>query len=96
MYNHMLEAVAPKERKVVMQLTNEWIEQGVKQGRQEGRQEASRDLILRLLRRRLGDLPAKLTREINRLDDAELLALGDALLDFTEAADAGRWLARRK
>ena len=59
-YNHMLESVAPKERKVVMQLTNEWIEQGVKEGLQRGRQEGARDLVLRQLRRRLGELPAKL------------------------------------
>jgi predicted transposase YdaD len=99
-YNRMLESVAPKERKVVMQLTNEWIEQGVKkglqQGRQEGGQEGARDLVLRQLRRRLGGLPAKLAREVNRLDDADVFALGDALLDFTGPADAQRWLARRK
>jgi predicted transposase YdaD len=95
-YNRMLESVAPKERKVVMQLTNEWIEQGVKEGLKRGRQEGARDLVLRQLRRRLGDLPAKLARDVNRLGDADVLALGDALLDFTEPADAQRWLARRK
>ncbi len=40
-YNRMVESVAPKERKVVMQLTNEWIEQGVKKGLQQGRQEGA-------------------------------------------------------
>jgi predicted transposase YdaD len=99
----MLESVEPKEREVVMQLTNEWIEQGVQrglqQGRQEGRQEgrqAARDLVLRQLRRRLGAIPAKLAWSVERLDDADMFALGDALLDFTRPADAQRWLAQRK
>ena len=73
-----------------MELTNEWIEQGVQKGLQEGR-----DLVLRQLRRRVGAIPAKLTRQIDRLNDAEIIALGDALLDFTSPADAQRWLAQR-
>ncbi len=94
----MLESVAPRERKAVMQWTNEWIEEGVKkglqQGRAEGRQEA-RDLVVRLLGRRLGRISASLSRQIQRLDDAAMFALGDALLDFTGQADAERWLAQR-
>jgi len=35
-YNKMLSAVEPKQRKVVMQLTNEWIEKGRQVGRKEG------------------------------------------------------------
>jgi flagellar biosynthesis/type III secretory pathway protein FliH len=92
--------VAPKERKVVMQLTNEWIDQGVKkglqQGLQKGREQGARDLVLRQLRTRLGSLPANLAKQVNRLDDAAMLELGDALLDFTQPADAQRWFARRK
>ena len=93
-YNEMLESVKPKEREVVMQLTNEWIEQGVKKGRQEGRQEGRRDLVLRQLRLRIGTIPAKLTRQVDRLNDVGMTALGDALLDFTSPADAQRWLAQ--
>ena len=87
-YNRMLGDVAPKERKVVMQLTNEWIEQG--------RQQGLRDVVLRQLRKRLGVLPAKLATQIKRLDDEAMLGLGDALLDFKSTADAQRWLATRK
>jgi len=98
-YNRMLESVAPKERKVVMQLTNEWIEQGVKQGVkqgvQQGRQDGARSVILRQLQKRLGTLPLKLAKEISRLDDAELYSLGDALFDFASSADVRRWLAQR-
>jgi hypothetical protein len=89
-YNQMLESVEPKEREVVMQLTNEWIEKG----REEGRQDA-RGLVLRQLRRRVGAVPTKLARQVDRLNDADMIALGDALLDFTSPADAKRWLAQR-
>jgi hypothetical protein len=44
----------------------------------------------------LGRFPAKLAKEVDRLDDTAMFALGDALLDFTGPADAQRWLARRK
>jgi predicted transposase YdaD len=98
-YNKMLKTVEPKVREVVMQLTNEWIEEGVQKGLlrglQEGRQEGRRDLILRQLRRRVDAIPAKLARQIDRLDDAAMISLGDALLDFTSPADAQRWLAQR-
>jgi flagellar biosynthesis/type III secretory pathway protein FliH len=85
-----------------MQLTNEWIEQdkkGLQQGRQEGRRQGrqeARELVLRQLRRRLGGLTPNLAKEVNRLEDAAMFGLGDALLDFTGPADAQRWLARRK
>jgi predicted transposase YdaD len=96
-YNEMLESVKPKEREIVMQFTYEWIEkgreEGLQQGRQEGRHEGRRNLVLRQLRRRVGDIPAKLARQINRLDDSAMTALGDALLDFTSPADAKQWLA---
>jgi hypothetical protein len=91
-YNRLVEKVAPKERKVVMQLTNEWIEQG----RQEGRHEGACEVVLGLLRKRLGTLPVKLARQVKQLDDTRIRALAGALLDFTDPADAQRWLAQRK
>lgn len=48
-YNEMLKAVEPREREDVMQLTNEWIEQGIRKGLQKGRQEGRRNLVLRRL-----------------------------------------------
>ncbi len=98
MYDKMLESVKPKERKVVVELPNEWIDKGVEmalaQGLLKGRQEGAREMIVRQLRRRLGSLPVKLARHVERLDDAAMFALGDALLDFTGLADAQQWLAQ--
>jgi predicted transposase YdaD len=42
-YNRLVKTVAPKERKAVMQFTNEWIEEGLKKGRREGRKEGRKE-----------------------------------------------------
>jgi len=82
-YNRELQKIEPKEREVVMQLTNEWIEKGLRQGRQE--------LVIRQLRKRLGTVPAELIKKIGRLSDSKVDDLGEALLDFREVADAKNW-----
>jgi predicted transposase YdaD len=101
-YNKMIGTVAPKERKGLMTLTQfmkdmeeEQRQEGRRQGRQEGRQEGARDLLLRLLRKRFGSIPVKLSKQVERLDDAAMLALAEAVLDFTKPADAQQWLAKR-
>ena len=95
-YNRMLEKVKPKEREVVMQYTNEWIEEGVKKGLQQGLQEGcqeGRQMVLRLLRRRVGAIPTKLARQLDCLDDARIFALGETFFDFAVPADVTRWIA---
>ncbi len=67
-------------------------EVGRQEGRQEGRQGEGRSLILRLLTRRVGDLPPALTAQVQALSLAKLETLGDALLEFTELADLVNWL----
>jgi len=49
-------------------------------------------LVLRLLRRRLGEVPESLERRIRGLASPQLEALGEALLDFRSRADLERWL----
>jgi len=53
-------------------------------------------LVLRLLQRRVGALPAKLARQFDRLDNADIAALGDALHDFENLGDAQQWFVQRK
>ncbi|UZQ54495.1 DUF4351 domain-containing protein [Trichothermofontia sichuanensis B231] len=60
---------------------------GIEKGRQEGRQEEGRSLILRLLTRRIGNLPPALAAQVQTLSLPQLEALAEALLDFTELAD---------
>jgi predicted transposase YdaD len=91
-YNRELEAIEPKEREVVMQLTNEWIEAGKVEGRQEGHLEGRRELVIRLLRRRLGNVPPELVDRIRQLSDSQVDEFGEALLDFQNVSDAQAWL----
>ena len=58
----------------------------------EIRQEGEQSLILRLLTRRIGDVAPALQTQIRALSLAQLEALGEALLDFSEPADLVKWL----
>jgi hypothetical protein len=49
-------------------------------------------LVLRLLQRRIGLIPATLTEQIQDLPLERIEALGEALLDFTALADLENWL----
>jgi hypothetical protein len=88
-YNRELKAVERPQREAIMQLTNEWIEQGKAEGRQEGRQE----FVLQLLRFRLGSIPAQMAGKVEKLSDEQLSDLGKAILGFQELRDARRWFA---
>lgn len=57
-----------------------------------GRAAGQRELVLRQLTRKCGELSAEVERRITALSDEELANLGDALLDFTTADDLERWL----
>ncbi len=70
------------------------MEQGLQQGLQQGRQEGELALVLRQLSRRLGALTPQLQECIQRLSITQLEDLGEALLDFTSAADLEDWLER--
>lgn len=67
------------------------VQQGLQQGVQEGiRQEAT--LIVRLLRRKVGQLPANLEATVMGLPLNILEDLGEALLDFNSIDDLNNWL----
>jgi predicted transposase YdaD len=73
-----------------------WYQEIRQEGRQEdeqrGRTEGERSLILRLLTRRVGNLPSTEETQVRSLDLARLEALGEALLDFTGMEDLVVWL----
>jgi Domain of unknown function (DUF4351) len=60
------------------------IEKGVMQG--------ERSLILRLLSRRVGVLSSEVRSQVESLSLEQLESLGEALLDFSSAADLDEWL----
>ena len=67
-------------------------QEGKLEGRQEGRREGEATLILRLLSRRIRDVPANSQLQIQSLSLPQLEALADALLDFSVLADLQEWL----
>ena len=74
---------------------NEIIKEGLHKGRQEGRQEGEANLVLRLLKRRLGELSVAQEEQVKGLSVEHLELLGEALLDFTAMADLEQFLAGR-
>jgi predicted transposase YdaD len=68
-------------------------QEGHQEGRQEGRQEGEANLVLRLLKRRLGALSVAQEERVRELSVEQLEALGEALLDFTAMADLESHLA---
>ncbi|MFN6528780.1 Rpn family recombination-promoting nuclease/putative transposase [Nostoc sp. ChiSLP03a] len=66
-------------------------QRGREQGREEGRKTEGQLLILRLLSRRVGELPQEVLNRIETLSLEQLENLGEALLDFQAIADLEAW-----
>jgi predicted transposase/invertase (TIGR01784 family) len=62
------------------------------EGEQRGKQQGERSLVLRLLTRRVGELPQDVGDRLETLSLEQLENLGEALLDFTNLADLLLWL----
>ena len=69
------------------------MEEGIKKGRTEGRRVEAGAVVMRLLGRKLGTLPAPLAERVSSLPTETLEDLGEALLDFGSTADLEAWLA---
>ena len=66
--------------------------EGKTEGKAEGKQEGEVSLVLRLLKKRIGQITPDLQQRIQGLSIEELENLGEALLDFTSVADLVNWL----
>jgi predicted transposase YdaD len=67
-------------------------ERGIAEGKQEGKQEGEQNLVVRLLQKRVGNLPEEVRKKIQTLSLNQLESLGEALLDFTAIEDLFNWL----
>jgi Domain of unknown function (DUF4351) len=61
-------------------------------GIEKGVIQEARSLILRQLTRRVGTLAPNIESQISTLSVSQLESLGEALLDFSSAADLDEWL----
>ncbi len=70
-------------------------EEALQEGEQRGR-ERERNLILRLLTRRVGELSPEVREKVENLSLEQLENLGEALLDFNSMGDLQVWLDGNK
>lgn len=75
---------SPREQEAVMEIVTSW--------EQKGRAEGQRELVERLLIRKLGPLSDATLARLAPLSSSQLTALGEALLDFTAPGDLAAWL----
>ena len=68
------------------------LQEGEQRGLQVGEQRGEQRLILRLLKRRVGEVPESVQQRVEQLAIAQLEALGEVLLDFEQLADLLAWL----
>ncbi|MBD2452765.1 DUF4351 domain-containing protein [Nostoc sp. FACHB-87] len=78
----------------VMEIVTSWMRQGIEQGIEQGANREARSLVLRLLSRKLGELPQEVRSQIDVLSLTQLESLGEALLDFSSLLDLNNWLAQ--
>ena len=62
------------------------------EGIEEGRQEGEVEILLRLLRRRFGEVAIQLEEPISQLSIMQLEDLAEVLLDFGDERDLVAWL----
>lgn len=76
------------EQEVIMETITSWEKRGQLKGKV--------NLVIRLLHRKLGQLPPSLETMIQSLEIEEIEALGEALLDFNDVDDLSTWLQRQE
>jgi len=86
-YQQAVTAIAPGERKAIVNFVNGWEEQGAVKELHEA--------IERLLRRRFRTIPAAMKKQVRDLDADELRELLLAAADFKSRTDADAWFAAR-
>jgi flagellar biosynthesis/type III secretory pathway protein FliH len=91
-----LEKTIPAAKEEVMEIVTSWMEEGIEKGLEQGliqgKREGEMALVMRLLNRRVGEVPTELEQKIGGLEVAQLEELGLALLDFSSLNDLENWL----
>jgi flagellar biosynthesis/type III secretory pathway protein FliH len=87
------------EQEGVMQITTSWMRQGIEQGIERGIEqgieqgiEREKTLIIRQLKRKLGEINPSLETKIMQLSIDDVEVLGEALFDFSTVEDLINWL----
>ncbi len=83
-----------KQSRFYQEVFLEGRQEGIQAGHRAGIQSGEVTLVLRLRRRRCGEIAPAVQERIARLSPPQLEALGEALLDFHGSADLEQWLTR--
>lgn len=78
-----------------MQITTSWMEQG-KQEEFERGVIREKELILRLIKRKLGEISSELETQVKALNINDVEVLGEALFDFDTVEDLMVWLSNQQ
>jgi flagellar biosynthesis/type III secretory pathway protein FliH len=70
----------------------EGIREGIREGSLVGRREGQVEIVLSLLKCRVGDFPTAQEKKIRKLDLSQIGMLGKSLLEFESREDLTRWL----
>ena len=86
------------EQEKVMQITTSWMLEGIEQGKQEEFERGvirEKDLILRQIKRKLGEITSELETQVKALNIDAVEVLGEALFDFNTVEDLEIWLTNQ-
>ncbi len=81
-----------RESVIYQEIRAEGKAEGIAEGEAKGKQEGEASLVLRILRKRIGQVSQDLEKRIQGLSIEQLEDLGEALLDFTTETDLLNWL----
>ena len=81
----------PEEQALIMQLSPLLLER-VAAAEERGELKGYKELVIRQLKKRFGDLSSELEIQVKNLSLLEAEKLGEALLDFTKVSDLLNWL----
>jgi hypothetical protein len=79
------------EQESVMQITTSWMEQGLERGINR-----EKDLIIRQIKRKLGEINPELEAQVKALNIDDVEVLGEALFDFSTVEDLRVWLSNER
>jgi Domain of unknown function (DUF4351) len=93
------ETIEPEEQELIMQLSPLYLEKlqeaqqiGERLGEQIGEIKGQQNIVIRLLKRRVGDISTEILARVTILSLEQLEDLLDAALDFTQINDLIAWL----
>jgi predicted transposase YdaD len=88
----LIRSPAMRESTMYQFILREGRAEGRAEGLEQGRTVGQRILLLKMLTRKLGNLPSDVTTKVSDLNLQELETLAEAIFDFTSVEDLRSWL----